>query len=39
MIEQVPMPQLNELSKPLQQLLNKTSEKNYHQEICTTIVK
>ena len=27
MIEQVPMPQVTELSKPLQQLLGKTSEK------------
>ena len=27
MIEQVPMPQVTELSKPLQQLLSKTSEK------------
>ena len=26
-MEQVPMPQMNELSKPLQQLLTKTTEK------------
>ena len=28
MIEQVPMPQINKLSKPLQQLLTMTSERN-----------
>ena len=33
LIEQVPMPQMTELSKPLKQLLSKTSEKNNHPEV------
>ena len=39
MIEQVPMLQLNELSKPLQQLLNQNQWENSHQKVYTTATK
>ena len=39
LMEQVPIPQLTEHSKPFQQLLSKTSEKTIISKICATIAE